>query len=119
MSQEHQQAISIVYTQFLKADEARGWNEFDEDLFYLECLDDDQLHREADVALFEHRKNVKNAPKDKVFMTSIFGVKVNAIIDVVESCLETYKNTGHMTEKNRYILQHFLTFINIRLLGPF
>lgn len=103
MSQDQIKVVVQVYSHLME-NEKRGWDGLDEYLSHLEYLDDDQIHREADVIHSYHKNNVMRCnqehPKEECLIP-IMIESVGAIIDL-------FKETGNLHEKNRYILEYYL-----------
>ena len=103
MSPEQRKTVTSVYNHLISK-ESRGWDDLDDYLDMLEYLDNDQLHREADVLYLQHcRGPVKchqDHPREQCF--------VPLLVDAVSSILELYKESNAMHPKNRYILQYYL-----------
>jgi hypothetical protein len=104
MSPEQVRTVAQVYRQFIENESHRGWDEIDNYLLYLDFLDDDQLHREADVVYVQHKDEKVGCDQDHK-LSDCFVPKV---IDAVNAILELYKVTGHMHKNNRYILQYYI-----------
>lgn len=108
MTSEQSKMVSLVYRQFASSEEL-GWGELDENLCLLEYLDDDQLHREADVLLSKHQQG-KPECRVKHEISACF---VPKIIEAVSVILELYKETGNLHKNNRYVLQYYLALSQI------
>lgn len=104
MNSEQKKNVTAVYNQLINS-EARGWDGIDEYLEMLEYLDDDQLHREADVLFSAHKNKPMGCPYPHKDPTNCF---VKRVIEAAEAILELYKETGQMHKNNRYILQNYL-----------
>lgn len=103
MTTEQRRIVMEVYNHFLE-NERRGWDMLDDYIVYLDFLDNDQLHREADVAYCNHTmmevKCSQDHPREKCF--------IPVLIEAVGAILELYKDNGNLHEKNKYILQYYL-----------
>lgn len=103
MSPEQRKAVSEVFNHLLES-EKRGWDELDDYIQMLEFLDNDQLHREADVIFEKHSRSdvrcIQNHSKEKCF--------IPVLVEAVGAILEVYKENGHLHERNKYILQYYL-----------
>ena len=101
--------INRDYRHLLKH-ENRGWDGLDDYIGYLEYLDDDQLHREADVIFAFHSKvNVKctqDHPKEQCF--------IPILVEAAGAILEYYKDVGKLSERHKYILQYYLSMEQAR-----
>lgn len=104
MSSDQVKNITQVYNKFLE-NEIRGWDSIDEYLEMLEYIDDDQLHREADVLFSTHKSKPMGCPHKHKDPNACF---VKRILEAVEAILDLYKETGQMHKNNRYILQNYL-----------
>lgn len=103
MSAVESKVVTEVYLKFIET-EKRGWTAVDDYLEMLDFLDDDQLHREADV--IHSRHSVGNARCDTDHKKS--ECFVPTIVEAVGYVLDLYKDTGNMHPKNKYILQCYL-----------
>lgn len=103
ISREQRKVVVQVYLHLLE-NEKRGWDGLDDYMEYLEYLDSDQLHREADVIYSYHKgHNVRchqEHSKDKCL--------VPLLVESVGAILELYKETNNLHEKNRYIIEYYL-----------
>jgi hypothetical protein len=104
MSPEQTKIVTVVYDRFI-SNESRGWDGVDEYLEMLEYLDDDQLHREADVLFSTHKSKSMGCPYRHKDPNACF---VKHILEAVEAILDLYKETGQMHKNNRYILANYL-----------
>lgn len=104
MTPEQRRTVVEVYNHFIESEKRGGWDVLDDYIVWLEILDDDQLHREADVVYYHHNLGSvrcrEDHPKDKCF--------VPILVEAVGAILELYKDNGHLHEKNKYILQYYL-----------
>jgi hypothetical protein len=103
LSPDQRKNITTVYNHLMKM-EARGWDGLDDYMALLEYLDDDQLHREADV-IFSQLSNgnlrcEQDHTQDKCFIPLIH--------EATACILELYKDTNYMHINNRYILCYYL-----------
>lgn len=105
MTSDQVKVVVGVYAHLIAAED-RGWDSLDDYMHHLEYLDDDQLHREADVILTEHVRGLvrcrENHPREKCFIPTL--------IEAVGAILELYKDTNNLHPKNRYILCYYLAF---------
>ncbi len=103
MTEEQRKIVVLVYTHLLDKED-RGWDGLDDCMDLLEYLDNDQLHREADVVHSVHSRGAvrcqQDHAKEKCF--------IPLLVESVGAILELYKETGSLHEKNRYILQYYL-----------
>lgn len=103
MSPDQRRAVSEVYNHLLES-ERRGWDGLDDYIGMLEFLDNDQLHREADVIYEHHSKGTvrchQDHSQDKCF--------IPVLVEAVGAILELYKDKGNMHDRNKYILQYYL-----------
>lgn len=111
MTSDQARAVAQVFRRFVNSED-RPWDDLDEQLNMLDWLDDDQLHREADVVFEQHKnKNTRcSVPhkNDECF--------VPTIIEAVNAILELYKETGQMHKNNRYILQYYIGLTHIGMI---
>jgi len=118
MTSEQAKIVTIVYNKLIN-NEFREWNDIDEYLEILEYLDDDQLHREADVLFSTHKNKQMGCPHKHKDSNPCF---VKYILEAVEAILDLYKETGQMHKNNRYILQNYLALTQdkqiIELIDP-
>lgn len=103
MSEVQVKVVVRAYNHLLE-NEKRGWDGLDDYMDYLEYLDDDQCHREADVIYEQHvRREARCAqdhPVEKCF--------IPVLLEAVGAILELYKETNNLHIKNRYILEYYL-----------
>lgn len=88
--------------------EANGWDQIDDDMGKLDWLDDDQLHREADVMLEIHGRGEPHCAKEHDTSECFIPI-------LIEACgliTELYKETGYLHKNNRYVLQNYLAIGN-------
>lgn len=111
MSQEQVKIVVRVYTHLLES-ESRGWDELDDYIEYLEYLDDDQLHREADALYAKHSISIvgcnQKHPKEKCFMP--------VLLEAVGAILDLYKEKNNLHEKNKYILQYYIAMTQAEMI---
>jgi hypothetical protein len=111
MTPEQRKTVTNAYNHLMEK-EARGWDGLDDCMDCLEYLDDDQLHREADVIYEQHaKKQVKcqqDHPIDHCF--------IPMLVDASAAILELYKETGSLHPKNRYILQYYLAMQQVGMI---
>lgn len=106
MTQDQVKNVTHIYSLFIQSETARGWNELDDVLEYLEYLDDDQLHREADVIYEIHKRgNVKCKSDHEQSKCA-----VPRIVDAVGAILDLYKETNQLHKNNRFILEYYLAY---------
>ncbi len=103
MTPDEVKNVVLVYNHLIDRED-RGWDELDELICYLEYLDDDQLHREADVLYCEHAKGKVRCPQDH----KVSNCFIPKLVDAVFSIMEIYKETNQLHVKNRYILEYYL-----------
>lgn len=103
MTPDQVKIVSRTYNHLIES-EKRGWDVLDDYIDYLEYLDDDQLHREADVVHYSYANVPLRCPqehsKEKCF--------VPLLVEAVGYIIELYKERGSLHEKNKYILHYFL-----------
>ena|SRR5579859_6158932 len=111
MDHEEKEIVTYVRSHLLDR-ETRGWDALDEYMQYLDYLDNDQLHREVDVAYCEHSKGLvrceKDHPREECFMPMLY--------DAVGIILELFKETGQLHDKNKYILQYYLAMNHAKMI---
>jgi hypothetical protein len=103
MKSDQNKEISIVYDRFLESED-RGWDDIDTYMELLEYLENDQLHREADVLYTKHSLGKVRCMEDHAEEKCV----VPHILSAVSSILDTFKDTGKLSKKKRYILQYYL-----------
>jgi hypothetical protein len=103
MTPEQRKTVTRAYNHLMER-EARGWDGLDDYIDYLEYLDDDQLHREADAIYAEHAKGkvrcLQEHPIENCF--------IPMLVDAAGAIIELYKETNSMHAKNKYIIQYYL-----------
>ncbi len=104
MSREQYKVVVQVYLHLLD-NEKRGWDGLDDYMNYLEYLDNDQIHRESDV-IYSYHKNVKVRCEDKHAESQCL---LPLMVECVGVILELYKETNNLHQKNRYILEYYLS----------
>lgn len=111
MTPEQRKVVTQAYNHLLEK-EARGWDGLDDCMDCLEYLDDDQLHREADVIHAQHTlgkvRCQQNHPIEHCF--------IPMLVDAASAILELYKETSSMHPKNRYILQYYLAMQQVGMI---
>lgn len=105
MSDDQRKVVVQVYTHLME-NEARGWDSLDDFMDHLDYLDNDQLHREADVIYERHRTSEVRCQQDHAREKCF----IPLLVDSVGAILELYKETNNLHDKNRYILQYYLAF---------
>lgn len=103
MTKDQSKTVIQVYNHLLE-NEKRGWDGLDDYMDYLEYLDNDQLHREADVVYMQHRNGPVKCKQEHAIEQCLIPIMVEA----VGAILELYKETNNLHDKNRYILQYYL-----------
>lgn len=103
MTKEQTEIVKQAYSHLLDS-EKRGWDGLDDYIDYLDYLNDDQLHREADVIYSYHITGMprcsQNHAREKCF--------IPVLVEAAGAILELYKETGNLHEKNKYVLQYYL-----------
>lgn len=100
-----QRNIEIVLRRFQDMDEIPRWNKIDDSMSCLEWLDDKQLVQEV-VFLSEAHKN--GNPRCRTNHPKRYCL-VPRIISAVEDLLAMYKQTGQLSDRERYIFQYYLS----------
>jgi hypothetical protein len=103
MSDDQKKVVIQVYNHLLEK-ESRGWDGLDDYMDHLDYLDNDQLHREADVIHSIHAKGTVRCQQDHAREKCF----IPLLVESAGAILELYKDTGNMHDKNRYILQYYL-----------
>lgn len=103
MTPEQRKIVTSTYNHLMEK-ENRGWDGLDDCLNYLDYLDNDQLHREADVIYEKHLRRVVKCKQDH----PIENCFIPMLIDASGAILELYKETNSLHPKNRYILQYYV-----------
>lgn len=103
MSEEQVRVVVQVYNHLLER-ENRGWDDIDNYLDLLEYLNDDELHREADVVYTGHQNRTvrcqQNHAKESCF--------IPLLVEASSAILDLYKETNQLHVKNKYILQYYI-----------
>jgi hypothetical protein len=111
MTPEQRKVVTQAYNHLMEK-ESRGWDGLDDSMYCLEYLDDDQLHREADVIHEHHVKGKvrcqQNHPIEHCF--------IPMLVDAATAILDLYKETSSMHPKNRYILQYYLAMQQVGMI---
>lgn len=103
MTSDQVKIVSQVYKHLLDRED-RKWDGLDDLMDIVEYLDDDQLHREADVLYSKHSLGTVKCEQDHAREKCFVPIMVEA----VGAILELYKETGNLHENNKYILQYYL-----------
>lgn len=103
MSPDQRTIVRQAYTHLI-GHENRGWDELDDYVEYLDYLTNDELHRECDVLYSQHR-GVAVKCHQKHSPSQCF---IPLLVEAVSAILELYKESGHLHDKNKYILQYYL-----------
>ena len=111
MTSKQKKIVNSVYEKFY-SNEKESWTEIDESMYYLDNLDDDQLHREADVLLYKH---TTGKPRSKVPHPGQESF-IPTIIKAVSFILEDYKETNKLTDRSRYVLQYYLALDSVKMI---
>lgn len=112
MTPDQVRIVAQVYRRFAESED-RPWDSLDDNLWPLEWLDNDQLHRECDVLLEKHRQGKPRCDVEHKKENECF---VPTIIDAVVAILDLYKKTGYMHKNNRYILEYYLALTQIGMI---
>lgn len=113
MTDDQRKSVLRAYDHLLsKEKEKECWDGLDDCMWHLENLDDDQVHREADVIYCQHsHENARckqEHPKEHCF--------IPLLVDAVGAILELYKETNNLHPKNRYILEYYLSMNQVELI---
>ena len=103
MTKEQVKITSQVYNHLME-NEKRGWDDLDDYLSYLEYLDNDQVHREADVVYCQQQGQDLRCHSEHPVEQCLIPIMVES----VGAIIELFKETGNLHEKNRYILEYYL-----------
>lgn len=103
MSPTQAKIVAEVYRHFIER-ENTPWTPMDDLLDYLEYLDDDQLHREADVIYLMQINRNPRCERDHEKSACFIPVLIDAIVAI----LDLYKDTNQLHKNNRYILQYYV-----------
>lgn len=103
MTPEQRKNVTRVYNHLLE-NEKRGWDGLDNYMDMLDYLDDDQLHREADVIFEQHSRGTVKCEKTHPIEQCLIPI----LVEAVAAILELFKETNNLHIKNRYILQYYL-----------
>lgn len=110
MNSDQAKNVALVYRRFIASEKfgicgGEGmWDGLDDYMDQLEYLDDNQLHREADVVLMGHKQGKPDCGQNHT-QSECF---ISQIVDAVDAILEQYKETGNLHKNNKYILQYYL-----------
>jgi hypothetical protein len=112
MSSDQIKNVAHIYRILLNSEENRDWTDVDTLIEQLSWIDDDQLHREADVIYEIHKKgNVKclsEHPKEQCV--------VPKMVEAVGAILDLYRETGQLHINNKYILQYYLAYSQAQMI---
>lgn len=112
LNNDQKEIVRKVYNKFAESDAAgnEGWSEIDENMSYLDWLEDSQVVIEAAVKLQLQQQGVPRCNLDHRNPGDCF---VPVVLEAVGYILDLYANTGHLPTKNRFILQYYLTLSQI------
>ena len=110
MSKDQQIVVTRVYQRFCKADaEETSWTDIDEQMCYLEYIDDPQTVIEAAVILQLHLQGdprcEQDHPREECF--------IPLVIDAATAIIDLYGKTGNLHPKNKFILQYYLALSQV------
>ena len=111
MTPEQRKVVTNAYNHLMEK-ESRGWDGLDDCMDYLSYLDDDQLHREADVIYEQHANRQVRCKQDH----PIEHCFIPMLVDATAAILELYKETNSLHPKNRYILQYYLAMQQVGMI---
>lgn len=111
MTREESEVVKMVYSRFMQ-NEDYSWTEMDDELEMLSWLKDDELIQEAEIKYFDHSKGLFRCRHDHP-MTSCMAP---LILESVEAILALHDETGELHPKNRYVLQYYIVFTEMKLI---
>lgn len=112
MSLDEAKLVQEVYRRFLDGEENADWDEIDDQLYHLDYLEDDQIHKEADVQLEKHKKG--NIRCGQEFCNQ--GCYAIKVVEAVVSIINLYKETEYLPKENRYILEYYLALSHLKMI---
>jgi hypothetical protein len=102
--------IERVFKRFEEADRNQTkWTTLDTNMEYLAWLDDDQVVREAELVLDDHKKGDPRCKIDHK-KSECF---VPSIIKAIGYLIVEYKIGGKLDKKDRYILEYYISLSQI------
>ncbi len=112
MNTQEVRNITNVFNKFLLTENNPKWEPFDDNMSYLEYLEDSELVSEAHVMLIKHSQGSwgcgavhENCP-------------ISNVLEAVESILELQKTAEKLHVNNRYILEFYLTMSQMGEIVP-
>lgn len=111
MTAEQRKIVTQAYNHLMEK-EARGWDGLDDQLCYLEDLNDDELHVEACVVNQKHA-NGKVRCEQKHPIEHCF---IPMLVDAASAIIELYAETNSLHPKNRYILQYYISMQQVGMI---
>lgn len=118
MSADEKLAVSEVYRRLLDGEGAgvdcmaSEWDLIDDQLTYLDFLEDDQLYREAEVMHTHQSKGVVKCAQE--FCNQ--GCYAQNVSDAVGAILRLYKETNNLHSNNRYVLANYLALVQLGMI---
>ena len=97
--------VAHVLGLFLKAEDNKPWEKFDDSMWYLSFLTDDEIYREASIVLDEHRRfNARcadNHPAGQI-------CPVQQILEAIDILLKNLENKKEIDVSSRYMLEYYV-----------
>lgn len=110
MNPDEAKVVAEVFRRFIDGEgvgsdcKGTSWDIIDDHLENLACLNDEEVHREADIQLYMHNKGKIECGQE--FCNQ--GCFAQVVVDAASYICELYQDTHNLHKNNRYILEHYL-----------
>lgn len=104
MNAEQTNVVRTVYNRFIDSEDV-NWTIIDDNLHFLGYMLDSDLMREASIKYHLHSHGVFRCASDHEQQFCF----APHILEAVGSIVELYEETGELHEKNRYIIEYYMS----------
>lgn len=118
LNEDESKIVTAVFNRFLEGEgtgsdcSSTPWDTLDDQLQALEHLDDDQIHREADVQLYHHSKGAIHCGQENCSQDCF----ARTVVDAATYICYLYKKTGNLHKNNRYVLVQYLSLSQLGMI---
>lgn len=113
MTPDEAKTVAEVYRKLFDADISQlEWDEMDNQMTYLDYLDDREIFNECSVLLERQSKGIISCHSE--FCNQ--GCYAQNVADAVGHILDLYKETQNLHKKNRYVLEQYLSLSHIEFI---
>jgi hypothetical protein len=107
LNSDERDVIKKVYAKFVESDTAgnEGWSDIDENMSYLAYLTDAEVIIEAAAKIHQQKLGNPRCNLDHP-TTECF---VPTVLEAADIVIDLYTKTGHLPNKNRFLLEYYLT----------